>query len=692
MKNKIFFLISSSLIIAIASLFLITFLIEKETIHKLSTQQLNSKIDERVHFFNNFIEHRQKLLNSLVLNKSFIDFVKSGKNKEYVEDLYLSYALSHKEIFQLRYIDKLGNEIIRVDNYEKPKLTPKDALQNKKGRYYFEDTINLEKGKYYFSNIDLNIENGKIEYPIVPTLRIATPIIIDGIKYGISIININLSEFLKEIQDTSLHYVNLIYDDGQIIISKNSDFNWSRDYKLEFNIEDIFSKLPKDYNKSDSIRNKDFFITKLDIDTKNKVFMILLPKELKTYDLLYADLKKNFLFLIIIIIVTIFISYLISNYIEKYYQKKISLKKELTKLKIAIEHSPISIVITNKDGDIEYVNPHFTEVTGYTFSEAVGKNPKILKSEFTKPNEYAILWETLISKKTWKGTFKNINKQGEEFWESAIITPIYDNPTDKKITNFLAIKQEITKEIYLEEELKNKEEMMIAQSRHAAMGEMISMIAHQWRQPISVIAMIANNNLLDLELGLIDEDELKEQSNSILTQTSYLSETIEDFRNYFRPNKEKEIISPNEVINESLKIINQSLENNNIKLRLLIKDNSEVEIFSRELLQVLLNILKNAKEALDNKKIKNKNILIFIKKRNKNIRIGIYNNGGTINKKISKSIFDPYFSTKTEKMGTGLGLYMSKTIIEKHLDGELSFKNYKRGVCFFIDLPLYFKK
>jgi len=362
------------------------------------------------------------------------------------------------------------------------------------------------------------------------------------------------------------------------------------------------------------------------------------------------------------------------------------LKQELIKLKIAIEHSPISIVITNKYGEIEYVNPHFTKVTGYKAIEAFGKNPRILKSEFTSSGEYKSLWDTLMSKKTWRGTFKNIDKDGAEFWETAIITPILDDSNE--IMNFLAVKQEITKEVYLKEELKDKEEMMIAQSRHAAMGEMISMIAHQWRQPISVISMAANNTLVDLELDMLDNDELKDNTESILEQTKYLSQTIDDFRDFFKPNKEKELTTPKLIVDETLKIMGKSLENNGIVLNIEVQDNDKIKVHSRELLQVFINIIKNAKEVLVSNNIENKNIHVTIYRINKTIRTLISDNAGGVPEEIIPKIFDPYFSTKDEKSGTGLGLYMCKTIVEKHFSGEIGVYNCDDGACFYVDLPI----
>ncbi len=254
-----------------------------------------------------------------------------------------------------------------------------------------------------------------------------------------------------------------------------------------------------------------------------------------------------------------------------------NLEMELSKLQKVIEHSPISIVITDIKGNIEYVNPNFCQITGYSAEEAMGNNPRVLKSEYNSSLEYKDLWETIINKKTWVGKFKNKDKNGKEFWESAIITPILDDSNE--IVNFLAIKKEITKEIYLKDEIKNKEEMMIAQSRHAAMGEMISMIAHQWRQPISVIAMACNNILIDIELESIDNEQLKDSAESMLEQTKYLSQTIEDFRNFFKPDKKREIVNPKEVVEETLSIISSSLESNNINVIFEKADDCKVSIF-----------------------------------------------------------------------------------------------------------------
>ena len=234
----------------------------------------------------------------------------------------------------------------------------------------------------------------------------------------------------------------------------------------------------------------------------------------------------------------------------------------------------------------------------------------------------------------------------------------------------------------------DKEELMISQSRLAAMGEMISMIAHQWRQPISIIAMGANNMILDIELDDLQAEEVRKQSKVILNQTQHLSKTIDDFRNFFSPNKEKTLVLINDLIEDSLQVIEKSLQNNNIAIKKEFNSNTPVKIYSRELLQVFLNIIKNAKEALLENNIKDAFISIKTDEDEDNVYTIICDNGKGIPKDIIKKVFDPYFSTKSEKNGTGLGLYMSKTIVDKHLDGDIYVKNVAEGgACFTMRIP-----
>ncbi len=362
-----------------------------------------------------------------------------------------------------------------------------------------------------------------------------------------------------------------------------------------------------------------------------------------------------------------------------------NLENDLTLFSTIINNSPISIMITNPNGDIIYVNPHFTETSGYEKKEIIGKNPRILKSDDTSEELYKNLWLTITNKKTWGGIFKNITKDKKEYWETALVIPIMNEKGE--IINFLGIKREITKEIFLKKQLEEKEELMLNQSKHAAMGEMISMIAHQWRQPITTISMAANNILADIELDMLNNEEAKKFANEVSTQTQYLSNTIEDFRNFFKQDKDVETVDLKTIFNDTSSIILASLKNNGIDFILNFDKTIQISTYRRELVQVLINIIKNAKEALQEKDIKVKKIEIKIVTVEDKISIEIIDNAGGIKDEIIDKIFEAYFTTKDQQNGTGLGLYMSKMIIEKHLKGKISVYNTNEGATFKIILP-----
>lgn len=365
-------------------------------------------------------------------------------------------------------------------------------------------------------------------------------------------------------------------------------------------------------------------------------------------------------------------------------QHKVAIFKQV------LENSPVSIIITNVDGNIEYVNPWFCDLTGYALEEVIGKNPRILKSDYHTSEDYMELWDNISNNQVWSGTFKNIKKNGDEYWESSIIAPVHNEKSE--IIKYIGIKKEITEQVHLREKLANKEDIIISQSHHAAMGEMIGMIAHQWRQPLSVIAMGANNLLIDIDLEELNQESTIEEAQSIIKQTEYLSKTIDDFRNFFRPNKEIEEVAVDEVISEANRIIGKSLEHKQITLLINHKTSYKVNTYSRELLQVFINIFKNAEEVLVEKRENNRYISIDITNDEENVITTISDNGGGINKKIIDKIFDPYFSTKNKKTGTGLGLHMSKTIIENHLNGTIKVYNIKDGTCFKISIPMKWKE
>ncbi len=235
-------------------------------------------------------------------------------------------------------------------------------------------------------------------------------------------------------------------------------------------------------------------------------------------------------------------------------------------------------------------------------------------------------------------------------------------------------------------ELLQKEDLLIIQSRHAAMGEMIAMIAHQWRQPLSIISMSASNIRLSLEL----EEEIKtkvleEHLKTVAHYVQYLSTTIDDFRNFFKPNKTTLKIHISHILNELTKILHVSFVNNNITLIIHNDDDFEIKTFANELLQVVLNLVNNAKDVLKEKHINNPTITLSTSQTNEKYTLSVCDNAGGIPADIIDKIGKQYFTTKSDQ-GTGLGLYMSIVILEQHLNGSLTWQNKEEGACFTVSI------
>jgi PAS domain S-box-containing protein len=346
---------------------------------------------------------------------------------------------------------------------------------------------------------------------------------------------------------------------------------------------------------------------------------------------------------------------------------------------------------TDIKGNITYVSEAFCRISGYSEKELLGKSHNIVRHPDMPSSIFEEIWKTIQKKKIWSGRIKNLKKDGSSYWVYATIEPLLD--TKGYIQGYAAVRIDITSSISLEQRIINeveknrqKDKTMLQQSKLAQMGEMISMIAHQWRQPLSAISATSGSLSLKSQIGDIDKQTTIELSNKITEYAQHLSSTIDDFRNFFKENKTQEMTTFKEMLLATLSIVEVSLKNENIAIELNIKTTStELLTYVNEVKQVILNIIKNAEDALLDKKIQNPKIIIEIQEN----RLSISDNAGGIAEEIIERIFEPYFSTKTQKDGTGLGLYMSKTIIEDHCSGELNVSNHKDGATFSIKLPLH---
>jgi C4-dicarboxylate-specific signal transduction histidine kinase len=241
-------------------------------------------------------------------------------------------------------------------------------------------------------------------------------------------------------------------------------------------------------------------------------------------------------------------------------------------------------------------------------------------------------------------------------------------------------------------ELIKKDVLLTNQSKQAVMGEMISMIAHQWRQPLSAITLQISNIQLDSMLGnKVDEARKEKVLSDISEKIMYLSQTIDDFQTFFRPGREANEINAEQLFKKALNLCSAKVEHTGINIEILQSEKVLMFVYENELIQVILNLLNNAIDALENVHIKEKKIKLFAKEHEDRVSLFVQDNAFGIPEENIAKLFEPYFSTKG-KNGTGLGLYMSQMIIQKQFEGEINVESSKAGTTFEIKIPKRLKE
>ena len=236
------------------------------------------------------------------------------------------------------------------------------------------------------------------------------------------------------------------------------------------------------------------------------------------------------------------------------------------------------------------------------------------------------------------------------------------------------------------DDLRRKDQMLIMQDRLAVMGEMINNIAHQWRQPLNTLGLIIQQMPLFYKSGEISEEMLEDYVGNSMELIQHMSQTIEDFRNFFRSDKEKMVFSVNQVIARTLALIEKSFKDQKIGIALHSEGEPLANGYPNEYAQVLLNILMNARDELVGHNVDDALISIHAFAEGGRSDVTITDNAGGIADEIIDRLFDPYFTTKEPDKGTGIGLFMSKTIIEKNMGGRLTVRNTGSGAEFRIEV------
>lgn len=344
------------------------------------------------------------------------------------------------------------------------------------------------------------------------------------------------------------------------------------------------------------------------------------------------------------------------------------------------------VIIFNEEGEVIRVNKAVKEITGYSFKEINHINKW---SKIDQDNKNSLI-NTLTSlydiKKTIdNGEFNIKTKDGKNLiWHFKSAPYGIKNNKRVVISNALDVTQ-----------VRSKEKLLMQQSKMAAMGEVLENIAHQWRQPLSTISSASTGIKLQKEIGVLNDEMLIESLDIINHSSQFLSKTIDDFRSFFKPEQEKQYFNFDDVFEKVKMIVNSKFKTEEIEL---IKTSDETEIlnYSNALIQVLINIFNNSKDAFIENKIDKRFIFVDAFKKDDNLIIKIKDNAGGISSDIIDKVFEPYFTTKHKTHGTGIGLYMCEEIVTKHMLGKIEVQNEEftfedtnyKGTLFTIELPL----
>jgi len=379
------------------------------------------------------------------------------------------------------------------------------------------------------------------------------------------------------------------------------------------------------------------------------------------------DYKKylGIIGIIFIIAILIVLFFIYQNY---YLKKRINIatkkiKEDKEKLKKLIDNAMEGIMISDENLKIIDINKRIEEIFGYTKEELIGKSLLDYVPEDEK--------DTINTLEPTREPVEIVRKRkdGSEVICLATRTNFIENGKKYRVSMII----DITK-------YKAQEEMMAQQSKAVAMGEMIGNIAHQWRQPLTALNLYIANLVLTYQFEGLDDKKLEEFEKNTDKLIQQMSQTIDDFRNFLKPDKIKKEFSLLEALNDTMKFIEASYRLNEIEIENYITNDIKVFGVKSELEQVFMNIFNNSKDAFKEKNIKNRKVIITAYKKDNKVIIKFRDNAGGVDEKILNRLTEPYFSTKFANQGTGLGLYMSEMIIRNTFNGQLIMKNVEDGL------------
>lgn len=372
------------------------------------------------------------------------------------------------------------------------------------------------------------------------------------------------------------------------------------------------------------------------------------------------------------------------------------LLKQRQKFKQLIDFAIEGLVISHKGYVVEINEQALKIFGGESKEEIVGK--KLL--DFVAPESHALI-EAHLDHNTDAYECQLLRKDGsylpalvkgsivKGFGKTMRVSAIVNLSELKEAQYALqALNDNLEMQVKAQIEKNRQQEMILfQQSRHAQMGEMISMIAHQWRQPLNVLSLLAQNIVFKYKLNKLNDGIMDEFKSDSMRQILQMSKTIDDFRDFFKPDKSMKVFDVKQQLTNAVEMVKPIVAGHGIEISFVGEDNLKVESFPNEFGQSIINILNNAKDVLlESCTESTKRIRVEAKRDQDKIIVRIEDNGGGIDPLVMPYIFEPYFSTKGVKNGTGLGLYMTKIIVEEHMQGHIHVRNTTEGALFEIVL------
>ena len=623
-------------------------------------------------------------------------------NLEKIKRFIINYSKWHS--WKIALLIKDGNDLKVIFNPFKKKYLTKTNFKigkeriiktNRKKYIYYITSINI-KNLYLLSISDINTLFGSLLpelYAILVSVLLSL-FLFDVIVYIFILIRqkkllkemrtlVEEKEEEKELLNTYLDLSPEIF----IVLDKNGDVVYINKKGIEILGEE----------KEEDIIGKNWFDNFLPEDVREKTRNVFLKLKAKDFEKVrtndnYVITRKNIRKIMrwynsIIKDKNGEIKYIISVGTDITESKE--RERQIKKMQFAIEQAPVSIVITDTEGNMEYVNPFFTKITGYSFEEAIGKNPRILKSGKHDEAFYKKLWDTITSGEIWNGEFYNKKKNGDFYWEEAVIGPVIDERG--KIINYIAVKEDIT-------ELKKMREHFYNMQKLESLGTLAGGIAHDMNNILYAISGYVN--LLNRKIE--GNNSLKKYLDSInegLTRASNLVKQILTFSKHNPYQKSREVVDLSESIEKSIKFVREIIPSSIIIDYNYRARNKYVYASETNLHQVMVNLFTNARDSIGEAhghiivevedigpdtiqkyKINNPENRTYVK-------ISVTDNGKGIPEEIKDRIFEPFFTTKRREKGTGLGLSTVYRIVT-NLEGVIDVKSeVGKGTTFEIILP-----